>query len=115
MTKIKPRLIARISCQECRRRKTRCNFDGQNQKCSTCARIGTACIFSQKNGVILDMDKVMEENNPHLVHQREKEQRAKERARLAASITTSSSSSSAAGLMGPALAPAPDMSIYSKS
>ncbi|KAF9150128.1 hypothetical protein BG015_008063, partial [Linnemannia schmuckeri] len=121
MTKIKPRLIARISCQECRRRKTRCNFDGQNQKCSTCARIGTVCIFSQKNGVILDMDKVMEENNPHLVHQREKEQRAKERARLAANTaantTTSSSSSSSAitGLMGPVLAPAPDMSIYSKS
>lgn len=121
MTKIKPRLIARISCQECRRRKTRCNFDGQNQKCSTCARIGTACIFSQKNGVILDMDKVMEENNPHLVHQREKEQRAKERARLAANTTantitsSSSSSSAAAGLMGPILAPAPDMSVYSKS
>lgn len=81
MTKIKPRLIARISCQECRRRKTRCNYDGQGDKCSTCARIGTACIFSQKNGVVLDMEKVMEENNPHLVHQREKEQRAKERER----------------------------------
>ncbi|KAF9551867.1 hypothetical protein EC957_004191 [Mortierella hygrophila] len=81
MTKIKPRLIARISCQECRRRKTRCNYDGQGDKCSTCARIGTPCIFSQKNGVVLDMDKVMEENNPHLVHQREKEQRAKERER----------------------------------
>ncbi|KAF9105049.1 hypothetical protein BGX29_000783 [Mortierella sp. GBA35] len=113
MTKIKPRLIARISCQECRRRKTRCNFDGQNQKCSTCARIGTACIFSQKNGVILDMDKVMEENNPHLVHQREKEQRAKERARLASNSSNNSTTTS--GLMGPSLAPAPDMSMYSKS
>ncbi|KAF9582491.1 hypothetical protein BGW38_000143 [Lunasporangiospora selenospora] len=81
MTKIKPRLIARISCQECRRRKTRCNFDGQSDKCSTCARIGTPCVFAQKNGIVLDIDKVMEENNPHLVHQREKEQRAKERER----------------------------------
>ncbi|KAF9934129.1 hypothetical protein FBU30_003410 [Linnemannia zychae] len=115
MTKIKPRLIARISCQECRRRKTRCNFDGQSQKCSTCARIGTACIFSQKNGVILDIDKVMEENNPHLVHQREKEQRAKERARLTAANSNSTSSSSSSGVKGPNLAPAPNMSIYSKS
>ncbi|KAI7819988.1 fungal-specific transcription factor domain-containing protein [Gamsiella multidivaricata] len=108
MTKIKPRLIARISCQECRRRKTRCNFDGQSQKCSTCARIGTPCIFSQKNGVVLDIDKVMEENNPHLVHQREKELRAKERARLAPS----------SNFTGPALAPASassDTSIYSRS
>ncbi|KAF8926528.1 hypothetical protein BGZ58_011113, partial [Dissophora ornata] len=101
MTKIKPRLIARISCQECRRRKTRCNFDGQGDKCSTCARIGCPCIFAQKNGVVLNIDKVMEENNPHLVHQREKELRARERARLAA--------------MGPRLAPLPDSSIYSKS
>ncbi|KAG0205597.1 hypothetical protein BGX28_002802 [Mortierella sp. GBA30] len=116
MTKIKPRLIARISCQECRRRKTRCNFDGQSQKCSTCARIGTPCIFSQKNGVILDMDKVMEENNPHLVHQREKEQRAKERARLASSSSTSTSTTSAATIVGGLpLAPASDMSLYSKS
>ncbi|KAG0263569.1 hypothetical protein DFQ27_001668 [Actinomortierella ambigua] len=91
MTKIKPRLIARISCQECRRRKTRCNFDGQSQKCSTCARIGTPCIFSQKNGTILDIDKVIEENNPHLAYQREKEQRARERA---ASFSTSSPSTS---------------------
>ncbi|KAG0051234.1 hypothetical protein BGZ83_003985 [Gryganskiella cystojenkinii] len=110
MTKIKPRLIARISCQECRRRKTRCNFDGQSQKCSTCARIGTACIFAQKNGVVLDMDKVMEENNPHLVHQREKEQRAKDRARHLPSSSTSSSAS-----FGPMLAPATDYSLYSKS
>ncbi|KAF9570341.1 hypothetical protein EC968_001954 [Mortierella alpina] len=97
MTKIKPRLIARISCQECRRRKTRCNYDGQGDKCSTCARIGTPCIFSQKNGVVLDMDKVMEENNPHLVHQREKEQRAKEREgerlRLLGNAPSSTSSS----------------------
>ncbi|KAF9968905.1 hypothetical protein BGZ73_009053 [Actinomortierella ambigua] len=91
MTKIKPRLIARISCQECRRRKTRCNFDGQSQKCSTCARIGTPCVFSQKNGTILDIEKVIEENNPHLAYQREKEQRAKERA---ASLSTSSPSTS---------------------
>jgi len=108
MTKIKPRLIARISCQECRRRKTRCNFDGQSQKCSTCARIGTACVFAQKNGVVLDMDKVMEENNPHLVHQREKEQRAKDRAKLGGQYGSSSSS-------GPTLAPATDFSAYSKS
>lgn len=108
MTKIKPRLIARISCQECRRRKTRCNFDGQGEKCSTCARIGTPCIFSQKNGTILDMDKVMEENNPHLVHRREKEQRAKERARLASISSISSSTTSS-------LALSPDMSLYSKS
>ncbi|KAG0334314.1 hypothetical protein BG000_008431 [Podila horticola] len=107
MTKIKPRLIARISCQECRRRKTRCNFDGQGEKCSTCARIGTPCIFSQKNGTILDMDKVMEENNPHLVHRREKEQRAKDRARLA-SISSISSSTTSHVL-------SPDMSLYSKS
>lgn len=109
MTKIKPRLIARISCQECRRRKTRCNFDGQGEKCSTCARIGTPCIFSQKNGTVLDMDKVMEENNPHLVHRREKE-RAKERARLASisSISSSTTSSTAHAL-------SPDMSLYSKS
>ncbi|KAF9170348.1 hypothetical protein BGX21_002539 [Mortierella sp. AD011] len=111
MTKIKPRLIARISCQECRRRKTRCNFDGQSQKCSTCARIGTPCIFSQKNGVILDIDKVMEENNPHLLHQREKEQRAKERAKLSA--TPSSSSSTLHSTLAPA--PAPNTSVYSKS
>jgi len=105
MTKIKPRLIARISCQECRRRKTRCNFDGQGDKCSTCARIGTACIFAQKNGVVLDIDKVMEENNPHLVHQREKEQRAKdrERERLAALGESSSSQDPL------------DLSIYSRS
>ncbi|KAF9201013.1 hypothetical protein BGZ49_008763 [Haplosporangium sp. Z 27] len=109
MTKIKPRLIARISCQECRRRKTRCNFDGQSQKCSTCARIGTACIFSQKNGVILDIEKVMEENNPHLVHQREKEQRAKDRAKHSNSPSTSSSSSTFQSL------PSLDASIYSKS
>ncbi|KAI1320205.1 hypothetical protein EDD11_001810 [Mortierella claussenii] len=121
MTKIKPRLIARISCQECRRRKTRCNFDGQSQKCSTCQRIGTACIFSQKNGVVLDIDKVMEENNPHLVHQREKEQRAKERARLTSVPTPLSSTGSSATLMSSVpLAPASsssasDMSIYSKS
>ncbi|KAF9360126.1 hypothetical protein BGX26_010468 [Mortierella sp. AD094] len=114
MTKIKPRLIARISCQECRRRKTRCNFDGQSQKCSTCARIGTPCIFSQKNGVILDIEKVMEENNPHLLHQREKEQRAKERAKLSAiSPSSSSSSSTLQSTLAPALAP--DTSIYSKS
>ncbi|KAG0253295.1 hypothetical protein BG011_006433 [Mortierella polycephala] len=119
MTKIKPRLIARISCQECRRRKTRCNFDGQTQKCSTCTRIGTACIFAQKNGVILDMDKVMEENNPHLVHRREKELRAKERARLAAIEAVSPDSPAqaltlAGGIRG--LAPIKgDMSIYSKS
>ncbi|KAF9204850.1 hypothetical protein BGZ59_000826, partial [Podila verticillata] len=93
MTKIKPRLIARISCQECRRRKTRCNYDGQGDKCSTCARIGTPCIFAQKNGVILDMDKVMEENNPHLVHQREKEQRAKERERERLRLASSSNTS----------------------
>ncbi|KAG0083688.1 hypothetical protein BGZ93_001665, partial [Podila epicladia] len=99
MTKIKPRLIARISCQECRRRKTRCNYDGQGDKCSTCARIGTPCIFAQKNGVVLDMDKVMEENNPHLVHQREKEQRAKERERERLRLQSSN----------------PSESIYSKS
>ncbi|KAF9963151.1 hypothetical protein BGZ70_007607 [Mortierella alpina] len=114
MTKIKPRLIARISCQECRRRKTRCNFDGQSQKCSTCTRIGTPCIFSQKNGVILDMDKVMEENNPHLVHQREKEQRAKDRARQA-SASSASTCTGAASAGGQPLAPASDISIYSKS
>ncbi|KAF9182488.1 hypothetical protein BGZ51_004715 [Haplosporangium sp. Z 767] len=119
MTKIKPRLIARISCQECRRRKTRCNFDGQTQKCSTCTRIGTACIFAQKNGVILDMDKVMEENNPHLVYQREKELRAKERARLASIETVSPDSPAqalalAGGIRG--LAPTTGhMPIYSKS
>ncbi|KAF9982123.1 hypothetical protein BGZ75_006491 [Mortierella antarctica] len=115
MTKIKPRLIARISCQECRRRKTRCNFDGQSQKCSTCTRIGTPCIFSQKNGVILDMDKVMEENNPHLVHQREKEQRAKERARLASASSASACSGASSAVGGLPLAPASDTSIYSKS
>ncbi|KAG0298594.1 hypothetical protein BGZ98_000142 [Dissophora globulifera] len=116
MTKIKPRLIARISCQECRRRKTRCNFDGQSQKCSTCARIGTACIFSQKNGVVLDIDKVMEENNPHLVHQREKELRAKERAKSSFSTSTSTSTSTATSIpTGPSIAPAADMSLYSKS
>ncbi|KAF9362388.1 hypothetical protein BGX34_006258 [Mortierella sp. NVP85] len=106
MTKIKPRLIARISCQECRRRKTRCNFDGQSQKCSTCARIGTQCIFAQKNGVVLDINKVMEENNPHLFHQREKDNRAK-----LASATSPPTSSSM--FTGPPLAPASD--IYSRS
>ncbi|KAG0349250.1 hypothetical protein BG004_000030 [Podila humilis] len=97
MTKIKPRLIARISCQECRRRKTRCNFDGQGEKCSTCARIGTPCIFSQKNGTILDMDRVLEENNPHLAHRKEKEQRARDRAKLA----STSSSTSVNGTLSP--------------
>ncbi|KAF9987695.1 hypothetical protein BGZ79_005193, partial [Entomortierella chlamydospora] len=111
----RPRLIARISCQECRRRKTRCNFDGQSQKCSTCARIGTPCIFSQKNGVILDIDKVMEENNPHLLHQREKEQRAKERAKLSAISPSTSSSSSSTLHSTLAPAPVPNTSIYSKS
>ncbi|KAF9177392.1 hypothetical protein BGZ50_008804, partial [Haplosporangium sp. Z 11] len=110
MTKIKPRLIARISCQECRRRKTRCNFDGQGDKCSTCARIGTQCIFSHKNGVVLDIDKVMEENNPHLVHQREKEQRAKERERERLRMLANSSSSASSSASTPV-----NMSIYSKS
>ncbi|KAF9996753.1 hypothetical protein BGZ65_007669 [Modicella reniformis] len=108
MTKIKPRLIARISCQECRRRKTRCNFDGQGDKCSTCARIGTPCVFAQKNGVVLDIDKVMEENNPHLVHQREKEQRAKERERERLNNLGRSSSSSSSQIPF-------DMSNYSRS
>ncbi|KAG0369911.1 hypothetical protein BGZ54_008480, partial [Gamsiella multidivaricata] len=117
MTKIKPRLIARISCQECRRRKTRCNFDGQGDKCSTCARIGTSCIFAQKNGVVLDIDKVMEENNPHLVHQREKEQRARERERERLSLMAgcSSSSSSSFSFAQSAGQHPIDMSLYSSS
>ncbi|KAG0009153.1 hypothetical protein BGZ80_002690, partial [Entomortierella chlamydospora] len=113
MTKIKPRLIARISCQECRRRKTRCNFDGQGDKCSTCARIGTPCIFAQKNGTVLDINKVLEENNPHLVYQREKE-RARERERERSMLLANSSSSSAAFAQSFNQIPS-DLSLYSKS
>ncbi|KAG0240153.1 fungal-specific transcription factor domain-containing protein [Mortierella sp. GBAus27b] len=110
MTKIKPRLIARISCQECRRRKTRCNFDGQSQKCSTCARIGTPCVFAQKNGVVLDINKVMEENNPHLFHQRD--HRVKDRAKFSSATSPPSAS---APFTRPPLAPASSISLFSSS